>query len=86
MSKMDKKHCIGCYDDFYNGNNPYSVKECWMLKSAKLIKRVEVHVDQRPPWTQKPRLLPNCYKRQRYVYVAPDNSSCHPDVMKARTQ
>lgn len=33
--------------------------------------RKEVHIDQRPPWDQKARLFPSCYKKQRHVYVGP---------------
>lgn len=37
FSKHEKlKYCIGCRDNFYNGNNPYGIKECWLLKSARL--------------------------------------------------
>ena len=71
---MDKKHCSGCYNDFYNDHNPLGVKECWSLKDAVLIMRKEVSIDQVPPWTQKARLLPNCYSRQRFVYVKPDQA------------
>lgn len=40
MTKGEKlKHCAGCRDDFYNGNNPMGVKECWMLKTAKIVTR-----------------------------------------------
>lgn len=69
---MDAKHCSGCRNDFYNGNNPMGVKECWSLKDAQLILRKEVSVDQRPPWNQAPQRLPNCYSRPRFVYVKPD--------------
>ena len=69
---MDKKHCIGCRDNFYNGQNPYGIERCWLLDKAILTMRKEVHVDQSPPWTQKPRLIPSCYSRPRYVYVKPD--------------
>ena len=68
---MKKRNCIGCYDNFYNGNNPHSVKECWMFKEAKVIWRKEVSIDQRPPWNQKAKRFPDCYSRQRYVYVDP---------------
>ena len=79
MTKLDKlKHCRGCRDNFYNGNNSYGVKECWGLKTAKLIMRVEVHIDQVPPWTQPPAKYLSCYHADRYVYVRPDNSSCKP--------
>jgi hypothetical protein len=69
---MDKKHCVGCRDDFYNGKNDLGVSECWSLKDAKLVMKKEVHLDQRPPWTQKAQRLPGCFRRPRHVYVAPD--------------
>lgn len=73
---MDVKCCEGCRNDFYNGNNPHGVKECWSLKTAKPVQRVRVHLDQRPPWTQKPVWVPDCYNEDRYIYVDPDNPSC----------
>ena len=69
---MDKKHCIGCRDNFYNGNNPYGIQECWSLKSARLIARKLVHINQVPPWNQLPQLLPSCYRKEQYVCVGPD--------------
>ena len=72
MTKAEKlKMCGGCRDNFYNGNNPYGVKECWMLKTAKSVMKKEVHRDQRPPWNQKPSKFLSCYHAQRYVYVDP---------------
>ena len=65
---MDRKHCAGCHDNFYN----IEVGECWSLKDAKLILRKEVSIDQRPPWDQKAKLIPNCYHQPRYVYVKPE--------------
>lgn len=80
---MDKKHCVGCRDDFYNGNQgPGGSKECWSFPKAKLIRRVAVHINQRPPWTQEPQLVPHCYSKERYIYVAPDNPSCKKDESK----
>ena len=35
----DTGFCRGCRDDFYNGQNPLGVGECWMLKSARKVKR-----------------------------------------------
>lgn len=35
--KRDKKYCLGCDDNFYNGNNPLKVKECWSFKTAKVL-------------------------------------------------
>lgn len=67
---MDPKHCRGCRNDFYNGRG----NKCWSLKNAKLIMRKEVHIDQRPPWNQPAKLLPDCYHAPRHVYVTPDQT------------
>ena len=74
---MDRKHCLGCYNDFYNHNNmgmnmATGKPECWMLKDAKIIWRKEVHIDQRPPWTQKAERFPDCYHCQSFIYVSPN--------------
>lgn len=42
---MNTKHCLGCVNDFYNGKNPYGVKECWSLKNAALTTRYRLHVN-----------------------------------------
>ena len=39
VNKKDKKYCVGCDENFYNGNNPMGVKECWLFKSAKVMTR-----------------------------------------------
>ena len=70
--QIDKKHCSGCDNNFYNDNNPYGVKECWCLKKAKLIMRKKVHVDQTPPWKQKPTKMPDCYRQRRYAFISGD--------------
>lgn len=33
---IDKKHCVGCRDNYYNGQG---ADECWLLKDAKLVTR-----------------------------------------------
>ena len=44
MKKQEEKeYCSGCQDDFYNGNNPLEIKECWNLKTAKLVKRYRIY-------------------------------------------
>lgn len=40
---MDKKHCNGCRNDFYNGNNPMGVNECWSLREARLVTKYRIH-------------------------------------------
>jgi len=32
----DKKYCVGCDENFYNGNNTLGIKECWHYKDAKV--------------------------------------------------
>lgn len=31
-----ERYCPGCRQDFYNGNNPYDIKECWSLSDSKV--------------------------------------------------
>ena len=70
MTKSEKlTHCLGCRNDFYNGKNELGILECWSLKTAKLVLKKEVHVDQRPPWDQEPGKFLSCYRRPRHVYV-----------------
>ncbi len=72
MKNYEKlKYCSGCEDNFYNSNNPYGIKECWCLKTARLIWRKKVSVDQYPPWTQKAGRFLSCYHQKRYVFVKP---------------
>lgn len=67
------KHCAGCRQNFYNGNNPLGVSQCWNLKDAKMVKRVLIHIDQMPPYRNvKPERVPSCYSRQRFIAVAPE--------------
>ena len=69
---MDKSRCVGCRDDFYNGKNPYGVKECWSFKTAMLVMKKRVHIDQCPPWNQKPEEVPSCYRASGFVFVSPE--------------
>ena len=72
MLKSEKiKWCQGCNDDFYNGNNPYGIKECWNLKSAIPVWRKKIHINQPPPWKQDPIKVFNCYKQKGYVFWNP---------------
>ena len=68
---MNKSKCIGCYNNVYN-NGLHGSTECWSLKTAKVIKRKEVHINQIPPWNQNPISLPDCYRNPQYVYVSPN--------------
>ena len=72
LSRIEKlKYCSGCHSDFYNGHNPYNIKECWGLEGAKLVMKKQVHINQVPPWKQAPIKVLDCYKRDGYVMVGP---------------
>jgi len=64
---MKKENCIGCYCNIYN-NGAGGSTECFMLKTAKIIFRKEVHVDQIPPFKQGFKRFPSCYHKPRYIY------------------
>lgn len=66
---MEKSHCSGCEQNFYNGNNGLGIKECWSFKDARLIKRKQVGINDTPPWTWKPELFPSCYCKKGYVFI-----------------
>jgi hypothetical protein len=43
MTKMNKSHCAGCRNNFYNSNNGLGVSECRSLETAKLITRYQIY-------------------------------------------
>ncbi len=66
------KLCLGCADDFYNGNNNLGVKECWNLKSSKVVRLKLVGINDTPPWVHQPILVTlSCHKKRGYVLVEP---------------
>ena len=67
----DDSKCHGCQDDFYNGHNQLGVKQCWLLKDAKIILRRRVGLWEPPPWKRKPERLPDCYNEKGFVFVSP---------------
>lgn len=70
MSKQAKLNmCIGCRQNFYNGNNPIGIKECWSLATAKVVKKKKVGIWERPPWRQEPIEILSCRTEQGYVFV-----------------
>lgn len=75
MTKEEKKrHCKGCRNDFYNGDNPYGIQDCWSLEGAELVYKKEVHINQRPPWNQNAIQVLDCYRKPQHVYVDPDKT------------
>lgn len=45
-----RQRCNDCRNNFYNDNNGLGVKECWSLKSAKIVTRWRIGW-----WTQQDR-------------------------------
>ena len=75
MTKQEKqKHCQGCRNNFYNGNNHYKIKECWSLDKAGIVRRKEVSIHQVPPWEQKAERFLDCYRKKGYVYTHPERT------------
>lgn len=71
--KPTKRDCIGCKDNFYNGNNEYGIQECWCLKDATLEKRLLIPTDMRPPYNAKMlSTVPSCYRKKGYATVKPE--------------
>lgn len=73
---MDRKHCSGCRNNFYNGNNNLGVEECWSLKSARLSSRIPVGNWERPPYLNKKKVqVPSCYHEggsNKTHYIKPE--------------
>ena len=66
------EHCYGCRNNFYNGHNPYGIIRCWSMESARLVRRKQIHIDDVPPWNWQPVVVvPDCYRKDRYVHVGP---------------
>jgi hypothetical protein len=65
-----KRYCSGCYCNDYN-HGLGGAKECWSLADAKVVWKKLVHIDQHPPWNQKPERMLDCFHMQRYVCVGP---------------
>ncbi len=80
MTKAEKrKMCHGCRDEFYHaGNNPLGVKECWNLRTAKVVERVRVHRDECPPYRQAPIKVLSCYHRPPWYFLSPTHSGVVP--------
>lgn len=68
---MRKVDCEGCYNDDYN-HGLGGAEECWCFKDARIRLRRAVGLDDVPPWTRTPELLPSCYRKTGYIFVDPE--------------
>ena len=63
-----KDNCVGCEDNFYNGCNPYGIKECSRFKEARKAKVCIASMNEHPPFQRVESKL-NCYHQKGYVYL-----------------
>lgn len=70
MSEAKKRHCRGCRNDFYNGRENINGRDCWSLKTAKLVTRYEIHRDSLPtvPGAFKKVRVHDCYHAPPMFY------------------
>lgn len=66
---MDRVHCEGCRDDYYNDQAP---EGCWNRETAQRSEWLLIGVDEPPPYKKKTVTLPNCYSQSRSIKVKPD--------------
>ena len=69
----EKKMCVGCRQNFYNGNNSYGIKECWSFKSAKVVTRVSVGTWQAPPYEWRPQKTFDCHSPEGRHWLKRDD-------------
>lgn len=72
MKALDikRKYCPSCTEDFYNNHNQYRIKECWHLKTAKLVWGKVVGIWQNPPYDKVPNeRKPNCWRKKGVVFL-----------------
>ena len=61
-AEKKRKYCPGCRSEFYNGQNPHGIKNCWHLNGAKVIWR-EIYLSLHSRKPTKLRQL-DCYTQQ----------------------
>ena len=64
-----KKLCVGCYDSHYNLPGQSNTGECWLLKTAKVVMKKKVGINDVPPWNHAPIKCLSCYHEIGFVMV-----------------
>lgn len=66
-----KSRCVGCRNNFYNGNNDLGVSECWNLKDAKV--KTKYRLPRNVPVNVKSAYVKTrvygCYQEYGYVFL-----------------
>ncbi len=70
---IDRKHCAGCRNDFYNVGTGAALSpegRCWSRDEAKVIRRFQIHIDV--PMSQPGAFVevkrPDCYHATGLVF------------------
>jgi len=61
---IDRKHCAGCHDDYYNSSSTSGSADgmCWMRKTGKIVWRIPVGLFESPPYKNKKKVrVPDCW-------------------------
>ena len=74
---MELKHCRGCRDNFYNGNNELGVTRCWSFDKKKAtVWRIPIGNWENPPYLNKKKVrVPPCWHGEgsnRTHYIKPE--------------
>lgn len=70
--KKDKSLCNGCYNQEYH-HGLGGAKECWNYKSAEIILRIPMSINEMPPYDKKrANKMMSCYRRSQMAYPSPD--------------
>lgn len=65
--------CSGCYNEEYHYGLGGS-KECFSFKSAKVVDKIQIHINQMPPFNlENATKMMSCYNKPQWCFVSPDN-------------
>lgn len=65
--------CNGCYNNDYNYGLG-GATECWSFKTARIIDRIAVHINQPQPYDNKAaKIMLSCFNKPQWVFVEPKN-------------
>ena len=53
--------CSGCYNNIY--------RPCWNYKTARIVTKIRVHINDMPPYAQEPEKYLSCYRVPQYAFL-----------------